>query len=89
MVFNEFLTFYPFKSQKTDFSLIFPQLLDDIFLPNEIFLFLKAALERAQKILQNHVYIVIFDQYLVMKTTKNLLFKHIFSHKMINAADKM
>ena len=89
MVFNEFLTFYPFKSQKTDFSLIFSQLLYDIFLPNEIFLFLKAALERAQKILQNHVYIIIFDQYLVIKTTKNLLFKHIYSHKMINAADKM
>ena len=72
MVFNEFLTFYPFKSQKTDFSLIFSQLLDDIFLPNEIFLFLKAALERAQKILQNHVWIVRFDQYLAIKTKKNI-----------------
>ena len=61
-----------------------------IFLPNEIFLFLKAALERAQKkILQNHVGIVRFDQYLAMKTTKILLFKHVFSRKMINAVDKM
>ena len=83
MVLNEFLTFYPFKLHKNWFFTHFPQLLDDIFLPSEIFLFLKAALERAQKILQHHVRIVRFDQYLAMKTTKNLLFKHIFSRKMI------